>query len=215
VLAFGAGLIWRRRHDEAERLSTQLDAPDWPLMRIRALRLHALMRLGELGRAEQDLAEIGEQGRASGDVRRRRSPGTHSLTQPFRSLCSGSRRTGSASGRNPEPASRGRAAARVALSASRLPAAGGSAQPERDPGAAVPADQFVGSRNRPRAVGVGDHDPHAHPPPDSSSSVRTGRQRDDHGQPAAGSLFRFHGAAHRLGQAAGYHEPEPDAGPAA
>jgi hypothetical protein len=87
VLAFGAGLIWRRRHDEAERLSTQLDAPDWPLMRIRALRLHALMRLGELGRAEQDLAEIGEQGRASGDVRRRRSPGTHSLTQPPGTPC--------------------------------------------------------------------------------------------------------------------------------
>jgi LuxR family maltose regulon positive regulatory protein len=115
-IAFAAGLIWRRRHDEAadwvrraertlraeaepatamairyvrallelargrdrevlatfqatERLSTLLDAPDWPLMRTRALRLHALVRLGELGRAEQDLAEIGAQGRASGDVR--------------------------------------------------------------------------------------------------------------------------------------------------
>jgi LuxR family transcriptional regulator, maltose regulon positive regulatory protein len=115
-IAFAAGLIWRRRHDEAadwvrraertlraeaepatamairyvrallelargrdqevlatfqatERLSTLLDAPDWPLMRTRALRLHALVRLGELGRAEQDLAEIGAEGRASGDVR--------------------------------------------------------------------------------------------------------------------------------------------------
>jgi LuxR family transcriptional regulator, maltose regulon positive regulatory protein len=38
-------------------------------MRTRALRLHALVRLGELGRAEQDLAEIGAEGRASGDVR--------------------------------------------------------------------------------------------------------------------------------------------------
>ena len=52
-----------------ERLSTLLDAPDWPLMRTRALRLHALVRLGETGRAEQDLTEIGEQGRASGEIR--------------------------------------------------------------------------------------------------------------------------------------------------
>jgi LuxR family transcriptional regulator, maltose regulon positive regulatory protein len=55
--------------EAAERMSGLLDAPDWPLMRTRALRLHALVRLGELGRAEQDLAEISEQGRASGDVR--------------------------------------------------------------------------------------------------------------------------------------------------
>jgi LuxR family maltose regulon positive regulatory protein len=115
-ITFAAGLIWRRRHDEAadwvrraertlraeaepatamairyvrallelargrdqevlatfqatERLSTLLDAPDWPLLRTRALRLHALVRLGELGRAEQDLADIGAEGRASGDVR--------------------------------------------------------------------------------------------------------------------------------------------------
>jgi LuxR family maltose regulon positive regulatory protein len=53
----------------AERLSRLLDAPDWPLMRTRALRLHALVRLGETGRAEQDIAEAGEQGQASGDVR--------------------------------------------------------------------------------------------------------------------------------------------------
>jgi LuxR family transcriptional regulator, maltose regulon positive regulatory protein len=53
----------------AERLSRLLDAPDWPLMRTRALRLHALVRLGELGRAEQDIAEIGEPGRASGEIR--------------------------------------------------------------------------------------------------------------------------------------------------
>ena len=52
-----------------ERLSRLLDAPDWPLMRTRALRLHALVRLGELGRAEQDIAEIGEKGRASGEMR--------------------------------------------------------------------------------------------------------------------------------------------------
>ncbi len=55
--------------EAAERLARLLDAPDWPLMRIRALRLHALVRLGETGRAEQDVAEIGEQGRASGDIR--------------------------------------------------------------------------------------------------------------------------------------------------
>ena len=53
----------------AERMSRLLDAPDWPLMRTRALRLHALVRLGETGRAERDLAEISEQGRASGEIR--------------------------------------------------------------------------------------------------------------------------------------------------
>jgi LuxR family transcriptional regulator, maltose regulon positive regulatory protein len=35
----------------------------------RALRLHALVRLGELGRAEQDIAEIGEPGQDSGEIR--------------------------------------------------------------------------------------------------------------------------------------------------
>jgi LuxR family transcriptional regulator, maltose regulon positive regulatory protein len=53
----------------AERLSRLLDAPDWPLMRTRALRLHALVRLGETERAEQDIAETGEQGQASGEIR--------------------------------------------------------------------------------------------------------------------------------------------------
>jgi LuxR family maltose regulon positive regulatory protein len=53
----------------AERLSKLLHAPDWPLLRTRALRLHALVRLGETARAEQDLAEMSEQGRASGEVR--------------------------------------------------------------------------------------------------------------------------------------------------
>jgi LuxR family maltose regulon positive regulatory protein len=38
-------------------------------MRTRALRLHALIRLGETGRAEQDIAETGEQGQASGEIR--------------------------------------------------------------------------------------------------------------------------------------------------
>jgi LuxR family maltose regulon positive regulatory protein len=52
-----------------ERLSRLLDARDWPLMRTRALRLHALVRLGELGRAEQDIAEIGQPGQASGEIR--------------------------------------------------------------------------------------------------------------------------------------------------
>src|SRR6202012_3762966 len=55
--------------EAAERLSRLLDAPDWPLMRARALRLHALVRLGETGRAEQEIAEIGEQDRASGEIR--------------------------------------------------------------------------------------------------------------------------------------------------
>src|SRR5580704_7783877 len=39
-----------------------------------------------------------------------------------------------------------------------------------------------------------------------------GGQREDHGEAAAGGVFGFHGAAHRLGQAAGYREAEPDAG---
>ena len=51
-----------------ERLSRLLDAPDWPLTRTRALRLRALIRLGETGRAEQEIAEISEQGRASGEI---------------------------------------------------------------------------------------------------------------------------------------------------
>jgi LuxR family maltose regulon positive regulatory protein len=55
--------------EAAERLSRLLDAPDWPLMRTRALRLHALVRLGETGQAEQDIAGISEQGRASGEIR--------------------------------------------------------------------------------------------------------------------------------------------------
>src|SRR6185369_11846200 len=55
--------------ETAERLSRLLDAPDWPLMRARALRLHALIRLGETGRAEQDIAEIGKQGQLSGEIR--------------------------------------------------------------------------------------------------------------------------------------------------
>jgi LuxR family maltose regulon positive regulatory protein len=55
--------------ETAERLSRLLDAPDWPLMRARALRLHALIRLGETGRAEQDIAEISEQGQLSGEIR--------------------------------------------------------------------------------------------------------------------------------------------------
>jgi LuxR family transcriptional regulator, maltose regulon positive regulatory protein len=55
--------------EAAERLSRLLDAPDWPLMRARALRLHALVRLGQFGRAEQDIAEIAEQGQLSGEIR--------------------------------------------------------------------------------------------------------------------------------------------------
>ncbi len=55
--------------EAAERLSRLLDAPDWPLMRARALRLYALVRLGETGRAEQDIAEIGKQGQLSGEIR--------------------------------------------------------------------------------------------------------------------------------------------------
>jgi LuxR family transcriptional regulator, maltose regulon positive regulatory protein len=55
--------------EAAERLSALLDAPEWPLMRTRALRLHALVRLGETGRAEQEIAELSERGRDDGDMR--------------------------------------------------------------------------------------------------------------------------------------------------
>jgi LuxR family maltose regulon positive regulatory protein len=55
--------------EAAERLSRLLHAPDWPLMRTRALRLHTLVRLGETGRAEQEIADVTEQGRASGEIR--------------------------------------------------------------------------------------------------------------------------------------------------
>jgi hypothetical protein len=39
-----------------------------------------------------------------------------------------------------------------------------------------------------------------------------GGQREDHGEPAAGGVFGFHGAAHRLGQAARHREAEAEAG---
>jgi LuxR family maltose regulon positive regulatory protein len=55
--------------ESAERLARLVHAPDWPLMRTRALRLHALVRLGETARAEQDYAEIGKQASASGEMR--------------------------------------------------------------------------------------------------------------------------------------------------
>ena len=55
--------------EATERLSRLLHAPDWPLTRTRALRVHALVRLGETDRAEQDITEINEQDRASGDMR--------------------------------------------------------------------------------------------------------------------------------------------------
>ena len=55
--------------EAAERMSALLDAPEWPLMRTRALRLHALVRLGETRRAEQEIEEMSERGRADGDMR--------------------------------------------------------------------------------------------------------------------------------------------------
>ena len=68
-LARGRDLEVLATFEAAERLSRLVRAPDWPLMRTRALRLHALVRLGETGRAERDIAEISEQGRASGEIR--------------------------------------------------------------------------------------------------------------------------------------------------
>jgi hypothetical protein len=58
-----------------------------------------------------------------------------------------------------------------------VPSASRAAEPGRDPGAAISADQLVGSGDRPRAVGVGEHGLHAHP-----SRVRqAGRARSDGG----------------------------------
>ena len=68
-LARGRDLDVLATFQATERLSRLLRAPDWALMRTRALRLHALVRLGETGRAEQDIAELSEQGRASGEIR--------------------------------------------------------------------------------------------------------------------------------------------------
>src|SRR4029077_2432610 len=39
-----------------------------------------------------------------------------------------------------------------------------------------------------------------------------GGQREGHGEPAAGGVFGFQGAAHRLSQAAGSREAKPDSG---
>jgi len=55
--------------EATKRLSRHLHAPEWPLMRTRALRLHALVRLGETALAEREIAEISEQDRASGEIR--------------------------------------------------------------------------------------------------------------------------------------------------
>ncbi len=53
----------------AERLAGLLAAPHLLVRRVRALQLHALVRLGETERAEQDIAEIGEQERGRGEIR--------------------------------------------------------------------------------------------------------------------------------------------------
>ena len=49
--------------------------------------------------------------------------------------------------------------------------------------------------------------------PRGSAAGRAGAAGSvDHGEPAAGSVFGLNGAAHGLGQAAGYREAEPDTG---
>src|SRR5690349_14070286 len=53
----------------AERLSERLAAPHLLVMRVRALRLHALVRLGETERARQVLAGFGDQDRDRGEIR--------------------------------------------------------------------------------------------------------------------------------------------------
>jgi len=53
----------------AERLARRLAAPHYLLPPAHALQLHALVRLGEIYRAEQTLAGLGEQDRERGEIR--------------------------------------------------------------------------------------------------------------------------------------------------
>jgi len=53
----------------AERLAGLLAAPNYVLTRMRALQLHALVRMGETERAELALAEVGEQDRERAEMR--------------------------------------------------------------------------------------------------------------------------------------------------
>ena len=53
----------------AERLAGRLAAPHLLVMRVRALLLHALIRLGETDRAEQALANLGDQDRDRWEIR--------------------------------------------------------------------------------------------------------------------------------------------------
>ncbi len=53
----------------AERLAGLLAVPHLLVLRVRALRLHALVRLGETERAEQALARLGDQDRDRGEIR--------------------------------------------------------------------------------------------------------------------------------------------------
>jgi LuxR family maltose regulon positive regulatory protein len=53
----------------AERLAGLLAAPNYVLTRMRALQLHALVRMGETERAELALAEVGEQDREGAEMR--------------------------------------------------------------------------------------------------------------------------------------------------
>ena len=53
----------------AERLAGLLAAPHLLLRRVQALRLQAMVRLGETERAERAIAELGEQERERGQIR--------------------------------------------------------------------------------------------------------------------------------------------------
>jgi LuxR family transcriptional regulator, maltose regulon positive regulatory protein len=53
----------------AKRLAGQLAAPHLLVTRMQALRLHALVRLGDTQRAERAVTEIGDQDRESGEIR--------------------------------------------------------------------------------------------------------------------------------------------------
>jgi hypothetical protein len=141
-------------HRATERLSMLLHAPDWPLTRTRALRLHALVRLGETRRAEQDIADLSQQARASGEI--------HVAVAAPR-IGQGDPRAAAVelapvlSGAASVPPTTWLAHAYV-LAAIARDALG-------DPSAAADADQLVGGGDRRRTDRVGDHRPHAHPPP--------------------------------------------------
>jgi LuxR family transcriptional regulator, maltose regulon positive regulatory protein len=68
-LARGHGRESLASFQAAEQLAGHLAAPHYLLTRTRALQLHALVRLGELDRAERILVALEERDRERGEIR--------------------------------------------------------------------------------------------------------------------------------------------------